>query len=257
MNEQSSGIKERIVSALAATLKLLLKIGKAIIHAAGVLIIDKGMRSVVGAYDVRNGKQKAGSPRRDSRGQAQNCDARIAELERMADQYRRDLQSAHNEINSMRSERGMMIQDTQILRDNLADEQRRCQQLASQIEVLKSNVDALQKRCLPASEIPALVYYAEGDASGLSLRKVSVNKSRYHIYRLRTVPGDTSRAEFEPDVAPGYLPQVIANRHLTLIACEVVGIAGGATRIEVLESGSAVCENRVWKVTKKAKIRLS
>lgn len=133
--------------------------------------------------------------------------------------------------------------------------QRDFSELVSVNETLTGESRELRKRCLTESDVPSMIYFAQGDTTGLWLRKVSAVKSIEHMYKLTTKQGDISLCNFSP-INHNNMSDVIANRNITLLACDIISITPAASAIEIIEEGVATLENNRWKVTSKAKIKL-
>ena len=252
MNEQNKSNNNQ-VSALDTALKLLLDVYRKIKYFLGVIIVDKFMRSCLNWYDKRH-------PNSSNLHKQQNESIRTIQLQ--LDQKKQETEALHQQIaEENKRSKNMHLQLEEIKADfsglqfnyeNLLEENKA---LKNSIKNLNSQNAYLSQRCLPETEIPSMIYYAQGDATGMNLRKVTTTKNIEQIYILHTRPGNTQSAEFYP-IIRDYLNEIVQNRHLTLLACEIMGIAPNPTKIEVLSPGQALFQNNRWVVTNKAKIKI-
>lgn len=235
--------------------KHLLAFLKWVKHEAGILLVDNLMRSIVLWYDKRHPKA---SPKRRLA-----TDSEVQRLQNVVADKEKDINGLRARLDRKEQEQNSLKAQLQQSRDALAqaekaraDLQGQTARLNDELNRSKAEASELRRRCLPADELPAMVYYAQGNASGPWLRKVSTTKRSDHYYRMETTPGDTATCSFRPIVQDnvGY---IIANRNVTLLACDILGIAAKPTTIEVVEDGQATLDNdNKWKVTRKAKIKL-
>ncbi len=242
------------VSALDTTLKLLMDTFYKIKAFIGVVLIDKAMRDIVYRYDKRHQFQTRvrnndSEEIRQLHERIKLKDDAIARLEQTVITFQSREEELINQSNALR-------RDIKQLKEGYDEIVREKNNISSQVTELNKTNSLLLSRCLPESEIPTMIYYAQGDTAGQYLRKVSTLKSPEHLYKIMTVPGNTRSAEFEP-VVNANIKEIIDNRNITLIACDIIGIAPDATNITVLQRGKAVWTNNKWEITSKAKIRLS
>lgn len=220
----------------------------------GQLLIDNGCRAVVQWYDKRHP---------DSRNkELVNSEEMIRLNDKIAILQRANCE-LENRIDILRSKEISSIKENDSMS---ADLKRKDQEISalreenntiySQIAQLQDENQKLLRRCLPERDIPSMIYYAQGDATGLYLRKVSAIRTHELIYRITTSVGDALSATFEPCLDSN-IREIIWNRNITLRACEIVRIDPDASRIHVCEAGKILCVNNKWKVTNKAKIILS
>lgn len=243
-------------SALDRTLKILLLIWKKIKHYAGLLIIDKLMRNIVSWYDKKHLKLTPVSTQRYQDGEE------IHEIRAMLDAKNAECEELSSRLNESLQKCEYLNQEIARLNESLGQSQKIAEGLLSRLNDSESKADYLQhesedlrKRCLPETEVPSMIYYGQGDASGLWLRKISPVKTSEHLYQLNTQQGNTSVCQFAP-IPQKNQEDIIANRNITLLACEIVSIAVSPSSIENVESGEAVLDNNRWKVVRKAKIKL-
>lgn len=244
------------VSALDSTLELLSNIYKEVKHFLGVVFIDRALRSIVSWYDKRhpianNKRAKASSTNRQDSLLKEEIESLNKTISKLKDTLK--ALKANNDILNKQIER--LNYDKDSLNNEIVNLQSENMKVSSRAEYLEIANSDLMKRCLPENNIPSMIYYAQGDATGQNLRKVSTTKNSQHIYRIETIPGDTTAAIFEPDIDHN-IQDTIENRNITLIACDILGIAPNASWIEVQEKGRASFRNNRWEVTTKAKIRL-
>jgi len=242
------------VSALDTVLKLLLSLWNKIKYYVGLIIIDNLMRNIVLWYDKRHPKP---TPTRKHQENEE-----ILKLHSMIDAKETECLGLRSQLNKSQQECASLNQEISQLKVSLTQYRESSESLRYSLNELKSKVGVLQhesenlrKRCLPETDIPSMIYYAQGDASGLWLRKISPIKTTEHLYQLNTKQGDTSICIFTPIIQTD-LKDIIANRNITLLACEIISISPSASSIEIVECGEAMLDNNRWKVIHKAKIKL-
>lgn len=255
MSDSDSKTKAKDVSALDKVLELSVDTYKKVKHVTGVLLVDRCMRSMVLWYDKRHSKpmQTTGEGN-DS--EIKELYGRIELLNNLKSKLEKNIMDLQETGEELSRENEMLKSRLNELNENNISLMKEMANMQCNIEGLYQENSQLQKRCLPVEEIPSMIFYAQGDASGLNLRKISTTKTQQHIYRISTFPGDTASAEFEP-MADCDLAEVIANRNISLIACDIRSISPEPTTIVVLRKGRAVKVNNKWTVTNKAKIALS
>lgn len=243
------------VSALDAALKLLTDIYKKIKHFLGILLIDHTMRGIVAWYDKRHTSLKVDT--------IKDNDGIINKLHKQIAKLNGSISELEGENSDLRTKENNLVLKNETLTNELNQLDAKKIKLEQENDNLKRCVEDLklenlqfQKRCLPSSEIPSMIYYAQGDTSGLNFRKISTLKTSQHIYKITTLPGDSCSAFFEPDVESDSV-EVINNRNITLIACDILSISPNASAISVCEKGKAAYKNKKWTVISKAKIILS
>jgi len=251
MNTRSSS--SDVVSAFQKTLKLLMHILKSIKKWIGIILIDNAMRKILHWYDERHGKLTAPvscghSPSKENTSEVQKV---LTELNKYKHQY-----------SLLVKERNSVLE--QLRQTNLTVDELKCKEkslhrdiglLNQRISDLVASNNSLLRRCLPEKDVPSCKYYAQGDAQGYTLRKISTTQSPEHIYELNTLPGNLFRCEFFP-VATTNAKYLIENRAVTLLSCDIRSIAPNASSISVIAAGEAVFENNKWNVNKKAIIQL-
>lgn len=254
MTSYHSDKNKKIVSALDTALKLLLALWKKTKYFMGLFLIDNLMRNIVSWYDERHLKATANSENKD-KADYQRIEAILKAKENECHGLQSQLDVKRDENQNLKEQIIHLRSTLDGLKESCAKLQQDNSGLKKKIGILKAEIDGLQKRCLPESDVPSMIYFAQGDATGLWLRKVSTAMSIGHMYKLITKPGDTSICNFSP-IKQDNMAEVIANRSVTLLACEIIGIAPAASAIEIIEDGVAALENNRWKVTHKAKIKL-
>lgn len=254
MSKYKKNISNKKVSALDSALKLLMDVYKKIRFFLGCLLIDNILRSVVHWYDKRhpNSKKKESN----YTGEVIRLNEKITSLQRTTSELESSIRILEAKESSLNSQKESILVEIKTKDNEISRLMRENSIMDSQIQELQNENQKLLRRCLPEAEIPAMIYYAQGDASGLFLRKLSTEKTSEHIYRITTFAGDTTSATFEPYLDTD-IQEIINNRNVTLIACEIMRINPNASSIQVCEAGKAKCENNKWKVTNKAKIILS
>lgn len=216
--------------------------------------MDGAMRNVVAWYD--RGHPNSPGHIRQMRNAAGAAESAMSDLRKrnssLCEQVKhkdREIEALAAELKGMRKNMEGYVASQAELEDNIAS-------LTDRLQKQICESDRLRSRCLPEERIPAMIYYAAPDAEGSGLRKVAATRDATHIYRLVTLPGDSTRARFQP-IGGANDDQVIANRNIYLMACDITAISSNPTAITVDSPGTAILENNNWIVTTKAKIKLT
>lgn len=254
MSKYKKDISNTKVSALDSALKLLMDVYKKTRYFLGCLLIDNLLRSIVHWYDKRHPNSK--KKEFNNSEEVIHLNERITTLLRRISELESSVKILKANESSLKSQKESILAEIKSKDNELSRLINEHNQMISQIAELRNENQKLLQRCLPETEIPSMIYYAQGDASGLYLRKLSTERTSEHIYKMTTFAGDTTSAIFEPYLETN-IQEIINNRNLTLIACEIMRIEPNASRIQVCEAGMAKCENNKWKVINKAKIILS
>lgn len=255
MSEISQNNKSDKVSALDSALELLMSFYTKTRYFLGKILIDRAMRTIVSWYDSRHSVSSqnrlgcSGERDKSLLDQTERLNRYISKLEET-------VSVLNSKMDNLKSQNAALSDNANHLseRNGLLDKEK--ERMLSQINELQQANARLLGKCLPESDLPAMIYYAQGDATGLNLRKISTTRTSQHIYRIATMPGNAAMAIFEPIVGAD-CRDVIENRNITLIACDIESIASNASTIVVREKGKAIFENNKWKVISKAKIILS
>lgn len=254
MSKYEKNISNKKVSALDSALKLLMDVYTKIRFFLGCLLIDNILRSVVHWYDKRHPDSK--KKESNYSGEVVCLNEKITSLQRTTSDLENSIRILKAKESSLNSQKESILVEMKTKDNEISRLMRENRLMDSQIKELQNENQELLRRCLPETAIPSMIYYAQGDATGLYLRKLSTTRASEHIYRITTIVGDTTSATFEPCLDKD-IQEIINNRNVTLIACEIMRINPNASSIQVCEAGKAKCENNKWKVTNKAKIILS
>ena len=95
--------------------------------------------------------------------------------------------------------------------------------------------------------------YAEPDATGTILRKISPKETKYSLFRLELLNEQVCKFYVLNNTAT---PMYINNRSISLLACQIVKVAPNPTKFEIVEAGTAVKNNNNWIVMEPAKIKI-
>ena len=95
--------------------------------------------------------------------------------------------------------------------------------------------------------------YAEPDATGTILRKISPKETKYSLFRLELLNEQVCKFYVLNNTAT---PMYINNRSISLLACQIVEVAPNPTKFEIVEAGTAVKNNNNWIVMEPAKIKI-
>lgn len=234
--------------------RALIALFKKIKYCTGRIFIDILMRNVVAWYDRRH---SIPSPNRKQH-ESQEKESLLLIIEKQKNVCN-ELKAKNNRVEE---EKKRLMQQVSQLSALLSETKTECSSYQDKMSELNAAVldretelEAVKKRCLPEKEVPSMLYYAQGDTSGMLLRKVSPLQTIGQTYQMVTKQGDTSVCRFWPLVQSD-MQEIIDNRNVTLLACEIVGISSNPSAIKVVEDGQAVLNANKWKVTKKAKIIL-
>lgn len=251
INQHKQG---KYISASQKMLKYTLTLGKKIRYYCGVIIFDKALRSIIAWYDNRH-YQATNAKSKLSDSQINDVNSEINNLRQRNISLKQSLCKEKERNDNLIEELRGAQQKSEILCNDILALNKRIEELTIKANNLSEQNINLMSRCLPESNIPAMIYYAQGDVSGQWLRKISSVISDQQLYQIITIPGNTTISEFFPLIREN-LREIINNRTQTLNACEILGISTNPQTIHVIERGNAVFENNRWKVTKKAKIEL-
>lgn len=255
MATSSKHQSDNVAAAFDAVLRALCALCRKARHYAGKFFVDYLMRGAVAWYDRRHPHPSA--KRRQHETEASlKLRAAVAAREKECGKLMAEIKAAGQERAQLDFRISQLQAELSQLRSASLGYQKRAADASARTEALEREAEELRRRCLPENEIPAMTYYAQGSATALELRKVSPVRQNGHIYRLTTRPGDTTAATFRP-MAVANAAEVIANRNVTLIACEITGIGPSPSAIEPVADGEATFRNNRWEVTRKAKIKLS
>lgn len=97
--------------------------------------------------------------------------------------------------------------------------------------------------------------YAEPDATGAILRKISNSVTKYSLYKLTLSSPDDLICKFSV-LNNEATSMYIDNREMALQACQILEISSNPNSFETIEPGTAVKENSNWVVTSQAKIKI-
>lgn len=242
------------VSALDSVLKLILNIYKDIRYYLGVIIIDKVLRSIVQRYDKRHAKSSYQTLSNDNEVSEKQTNEH-EELLKVNAELVEALKIERDRIRNLFSQINTLTEGlNETCNENEKLKRINCE-LRQNERNLKEQNTLLQNRCIATSETSSMVYYAQGDVSGLWLRKVSSQLSELHTYKIVTIPGNVNQGEFTPIINNNII-ETIKNRNIALTSCDIIGIEPKPTSIKIVSAGKAIYENNKWKVLSKAKIQL-
>lgn len=163
-----------------------------------------------------------------------------------------DLNSKLEDAESVRDElietNEGFAQDIQALRDTIASFSRT---RAASFQQEKSYAQEVQS----VKEPNGLCMFAEPDATGAILRKPSTSETKYSLYKLNISESNEQLCTFcviNNEATETY----IANRNVSLLACQILEIASNPQSFVTVEPGTAVKENNNWVVASPAKIKI-
>lgn len=173
---------------------------------------------------------------------------RIKDLEVEIRELKSKLETAEFTRNEVIETNEIFAQAIQTLKDTIASFSR------TKAATLKQE-KSIEKGKLDNTEPKHLCLFAEPDATGAILRKVSTNESKYSLYKLNISESNEQLCTFSVinnDATETY----IANRNVSLLACQILEIASNPLSFVTVEPGTAVKENNNWVVASPAKIKI-
>lgn len=221
--------------------------------------IDVVLRKIVENYDKRNGKFSKSKntdvdyiklkKQFDSSNNLNNqLRERIKILEDRIESISEDLKDASTIRDEVIQTNEMFAQEIQVLRDTMASFSR------TKVETLQRENKHPQKE-ITSSETKIGILFAEPDATGAILRKPSISETKYSLYKLDISDSNDQLCYFSV-LNNNATETYIANRNVSLLACQILEIASNPTSFVTVEPGTAVKENNNWVVASPAKIKI-
>ena len=216
------------------------------------LLVDIALRWIVDNYDRRHCKNKKniGDEVKDQVVvRLQNMNKSLLEdkkaLNEALEQYAQD-----KEVLS--AERDELIKINEFFVSSLEDLQNTIKSLSFEKKAKIVN----EKSCKSDENIELSKnsnLYAEPDATGTILRKISANETKYSLFRLELLNEQVCKFYVLNNAST---PMYINNRSISLLACQIVEVAPNPTKFEMVEAGTAVKNNHNWIVMESAKIKI-
>lgn len=223
-------------------------------------VIDYCMRWVVENYDSRHGKKKIPSQEPKNKQEVNTLSNVLQKLRYEIKRYQEENESLQSKVDllSEQLDDAIQVRNEQIDLNN---------KFASDIESLQETLKSYsQKKVEEITRTQAielnkpqeeLVYklYAEPDATGTMLRKVSSTENKYTLYELLLPARESMVCKFSV-VNNEATPMYIEGRQMTLKACSIIEMSQNPQKIITVLPGVAVKENNNWVITEPAKIKL-
>lgn len=219
------------------------------------LLVDIALRKIVNNYDSRHNKNEKNVVAEEKK-QVHN------ELERLQNMIK-NLLVENNALNEtlelyaqekevLSTEKDELIKTNEFFANSLEDLQNTIKTLSfEQNTKIVNNVPSKaneNKKLAKASNL-----YAEPDATGTILRKISANETKYSLFRLELLNEQVCKFYVLNNAST---PMYINNRSISLLACQIVEVAPNPTKFEMVEAGTAVKNNHNWIVMESAKIKI-
>lgn len=229
-------------------------------HEIEKIAIDIVCRRLVEYYDNKNGKTALHLQVQDELSQIKKefntCQEDNKQLQDTIITLQDNINNLSIKLNDVETVRDELIETNEIfaqniqeLRDTIASFSRTKAASLQQEEKQKvqdaTNSEETRLSCL----------YAEPDATGAILRKPSTSESKYSLYKLEISESNDQLCAFSAlnnEATETY----IANRNVSLQACQILEIAANPTTFVTIEPGTAVKENNNWVVASPAKIKI-
>lgn len=219
------------------------------------LLVDIALRKIVENYDSRHNKNKknvVAEIKKQDHNELERLQNMIKNLlvEKNAlnetlEQYAQDKEVLSNEKNEL-------IKTNEFFASSLEDLQNTIKTLS-----FEQNTKIVKKVPSKADEklvLPKDSYlYAEPDATGTILRKISPKETKYSLFRLELLNEQVCKFYVLNNATT---PMYINNRGISLLACQIVEVAQNPTKFEIVEAGTAVKNNNNWIVMEPAKIKI-
>ena len=219
------------------------------------LLVDIALRKIVNNYDSRHNKNEKNVVAEEKK-QVHN------ELERLQNMIK-NLLVENNALNEtlelyaqekevLSTEKDELIKTNEFFANSLEDLQNTIKTLSfEQNTKIVNNVPSKaneNKELAKASNL-----YAEPDATGTILRKISANETKYSLFRLELLNEQVCKFYVLNNAST---PMYINNRSISLLACQIVEVTPNPTKFEMVEAGTAVKNNHNWIVMESAKIKI-
>ena len=219
------------------------------------LLVDIVLRKIVNNYDSRHNKNEKNVVA-EARNQAHD------ELERLQNMIK-NLLVENNALNetlelyaqekeALSTEKDELIKTNEFFASSLEDLQNTIKTLS--FEQNTKIVNKIPSKTNEKKEQAKESYlYAEPDATGTILRKISPKETKYSLFRLELLNEQVCKFYVLNNTAT---PMYINNRSISLLACQIVEVAPNPTKFEIVEAGTAVKNNNNWIVMEPAKIKI-
>lgn len=231
------------------------RLAKQICRVLDRLLIDIALRRFVENYDKRHIKNK-----KNVVDEAEN--QVYKEIERLKI-MNKDLLKQKNVLNEALKQ---YAQDKEVLLNEKEELIKTNEFFASSLEDLQNTIKTLsyEQNSKVVNKIPSKAnenivlaknsyLYAEPDATGTILRKISQKETKYSLFKLELLNEQVCKFYVLNNAAT---PMYINNRSISLLACHIVEVAPNPTKFEIVEAGTAVKNNNSWIVMEPAKIKI-
>lgn len=231
---------------------------KKIFHAIEKIIIDIVCRRLVIYYDNKYRKSKKCHNKELSSSnvdKAAECQEVNIKLQETICTLNKEIEHLKNELADAIECRDEVIKTNEIFSKTI-EELRNTTRSFSKTKAasLQQTEKPVQQKVL-VKEAKISCLYAEPDASGAILRKTSTTESRYSLYKLNVSESNEQLCTFcviNNEATETY----IANRNVSLQACQIIELSSSPTTFVNIEPGTAVKENNIWVVASPAKIKI-
>lgn len=223
------------------------------------LLIDIFLRRLVVNYDQRHKKRtKSNNPTGEfskferELGKVQKMNKELLEtnrrlnldLEEKEKEYKEKYEDKCRELDELRK-------TNEIFSNSIEDLRKTIQTLSYEKNQRIVNDFPIQSSLEKANKEKYL--YAEPDATGTILRKISTTETKYSLFKLELLDEQVCKFSVLNNDATG---MYINNRSVSLLACQIIEVASMPTKFEMVEQGTAVKNGNNWIVMEPVKIKI-
>ncbi len=240
-------------------------VAKQILCILDTIVIGTFLTWIVKNYNKRHGRKMSslvsGCADTERNTEPNSLNQQLVEARHQIELISKDKQNLEIRLKEMsenldytRKEFNELIQTNELFADSIADLKETISSLTEdkvqRLNTKKKPKPTQQTHCPTETEL-----YAEPDATGAILRKITTTVSKYSLYKLSLASPDDYICKFSllnNEATPTY----INNRNMALHACKIAEISANPTTFETVVPGTAVKENNNWVVTSQAVIKI-
>jgi len=254
---QSHNTSEMLLEGLTKGLKAAWRFVKVIIRILGILIIDKGMRSVVLWYDKTQGNKVniIQRPDRKQEEEIKNLRNQLKAAKEQAEETQTQNGLLKTELVKSKNKVEELSLETRGLSNGINQLKQQIEGYKTQLSGLEEEKNELMKHAVSPQLIPSTILYAEGDASSPNLRKTNVRRQSTTLYEIHTEPGNYSEGIYYA-LTPNNVNQIVENRSVALRACRIDYVEPNANAIMTITPGRVRKNGSEWESLEPAVIKL-
>lgn len=219
------------------------------------LLVDIVLRKIVNNYDSwhnKNEKNVVAEAKNQAHDELERLQNMIKNLLVENNALNETLELYAQEKEALSTEKDELIKTNEFFASSLEDLQNTIKTLSfEQNTKIVNNVPSKANENIELAKDSNL--YAEPDATGTILRKISANETKYSLFRLELLNEQVCKFYVLNNAST---PMYINNRSISLLACQIVEVAPNPTKFEMVEAGTAVKNNHNWIVMESAKIKI-